>query len=480
MALMVYNTLSGEKEEFKPMVGNRVFMFVCGPTVYDESHLGHARTYISFDMIARYLRFKGYDLFYLMNITDIDDNIIRRANQLERPSWEIAEEYFEHFVRDMKALNMDQVNLYAKATAHVPEIINQAQTLIDKDYAYESDGYVYFEVHKFEDFGKLSHQKLDHLQAGARVEVDDNKRNPQDFVLWKSRKPGEPTWDSPWGPGRPGWHIEDTAITTKYFGDQYDIHGGARDLIFPHHESEITIAESATGKKPFVKYWFHTGFLNVEGEKMSKSLGNFFTIQEVLEKYGADVVRFFLLYTHYRSPIDFAEAQLGEAQQGYERIYNTILNVRSLIDQAEEKGAGSDQDQELVDAVKTFRKRFIEVMDDDFNTREAIAAMFDFSRAVNKLSNKECTKKVLTDIVNAYNTAGEILGLFLTEARSHETGVEAELTKDLMDLILDVREQLRNKKEFELSDQLRDKLTELGVVLEDTADGVKWRIGKKN
>jgi cysteinyl-tRNA synthetase len=471
--------MSGEKEEFKPMVGNRVFMFVCGPTVYDESHLGHARTYIAFDMIARYLRFKGYDLFYLMNITDIDDNIIRRANQLERPSWEIAEEFYEHFIRDMKALNIDQVNLYAKATAHVPEIIAQAQTLIDKDYAYENDGYVYFEVHKFEDFGKLSHQRLDHLQAGARVEVDENKRNPQDFVLWKSQKPGEPTWDSPWGPGRPGWHIEDTAITTKYFGDQYDIHGGARDLIFPHHESEITIAESATGKKPFVKYWFHTGFLNVEGEKMSKSLGNFFTIQEILEKYGAEVIRFFLLYTHYRSPIDFAEAQLGEARQGYERIVNTIENVKSLIDQAEIKDSNTDQDEELNNAVKAFRKQFIEVMDDDFNTREAIAAMFDFTRAVNKFSGKESNKKILIDVINAYNTAGDVLGLFQTGFETKGAEAETGLTDDLIDLVLNLREQLRAKKEYELSDQLRDKLTELGVVLEDAADGVKWRLSKK-
>lgn len=476
---MVYNTISGTKEEFQPMVGNRVYMFVCGPTVYDESHLGHARTYIAFDVIARYLRFKGYDLFYLMNITDIDDNIIKRANQVGIPSWELAEEYFQHFLRDMQAVNMDQVNLYAKATEHVPEIIAQAQTLIDKGYAYENDGYVYFEVHKFEDFGKLSHQSLDHLKAGARVEVDDNKRDPQDFVLWKSEKPGEPTWDSPWGRGRPGWHIEDTAITTKYFGDQYDIHGGARDLIFPHHESEITIAESATGKKPFVKYWFHSGFLNVEGEKMSKSLDNFFTIQEVLEKYGPEVVRFFLLYTHYRSPIDFAEAQLGEAQQGYERIVNTIENVKSLHAQADAHESPTAQDQELLDATTEFRKRFIEVMDDDFNTREALASLFDLSRNVNKLAGKEIGKNTLTKVLEAYNSAGSILGLF-QESQRGGMGVEGEelLAEGLIKMALEVRDKLRAKKEYELSDAIRDKLTELGVVLEDSQDGVKWRIGK--
>lgn len=474
---MVYNTLGGNKEEFQPMVGNRVYMFVCGPTVYDESHLGHARTYIAFDIIARYLRFKGYDLFYLMNITDIDDNIIKRANEVGIPPWELAEEYFQHFIRDMKAINMDQVNLYAKATEHVPEIIAQAQTLIDKGYAYENDGYVYYEVRKFEDFGKLSHQSLDHLKAGARVEIDDNKRDPQDFVLWKSQKPGEPTWDSPWGPGRPGWHIEDTAITTKYFGDQYDIHGGARDLIFPHHESEITIAESATGKKPFVKYWFHSGFLNVEGEKMSKSLGNFFTIQEILDKYGPEVVRFFLIYTHYRSPIDFAEAQLVEAQQGYGRIINALENVKSLLVQAEPHETRTEQDEELAKVTTEFRKRFIEVMDDDFNTREAIASLFDFSRAINKLASKASGQEVLSTILAAYTDAGKILGLFQSGPEGVSEGVEA-LSEGLMKIIVELRDKLRDKKEFELSDEIRDKLTELGVTLEDSQDGPKWRFGK--
>jgi cysteinyl-tRNA synthetase len=332
MALKVYNTLTHDKEEFKPISGNRVYMFVCGPTTYDHSHLGHARTYVAFDMIARYLRFKGFDLFYLMNITDIDDNIINRANELNVQPAELADKFFKLFLNDMQALNIQSVNLYAKATEHVPEIISQAQVLINKNYAYHIAGKVYYEVEKFEDFGKLSGQNLDALQAGARVEIDEDKRNPLDFILWKSEKPGEPTWESPWGSGRPGWHIEDTAITTKYFGDQYDVHGGARDLIFPHHESEITIAESATGKKPFVKYWFHTGFLNIEGEKMSKSLGNFFTIQDVLEKYDPEVVRFFLLYTHYRSPIDFTEKYLEEAKTSYARLQNSIQKLLHAIE----------------------------------------------------------------------------------------------------------------------------------------------------
>ncbi|MBA3044578.1 cysteine--tRNA ligase, partial [archaeon] len=291
MTLKIYNTLTRQKEEFVPIHGNRVNMFVCGPTVYDYSHLGHARTYIVFDVIARYLRYHGYSVFYLMNITDIDDKMIKRANENRIPVKELADRFTKAFNEDMKRLNVTSVNLYAKATEYLNEIINQINILIEKGFAYEVDGDVYFAVRKFRDFGKLSKQSLDELKAGARIEVDEKKRNPEDFVLWKKQKPDEPFWASPWGNGRPGWHVEDTAITTTYFGDKYDLHGGGLDLIFPHHESEIAIAESVTGEKPFVKYWVHSGFLTLDKEKMSKSLGNFFTIREVLEKYEPEVIR---------------------------------------------------------------------------------------------------------------------------------------------------------------------------------------------
>lgn len=478
MVLKVYNTLTGEKEEFEPRVGNRVYMFVCGPTVYDHSHLGHARTYVAFDMIARYLRYRDYDLFYLMNITDIDDNIINRANELKMPSDELAEKYFRLFINDMDALNISSVNLYAKATEHVPEIIDQAQTLIDKGFAYNIDGNVYFEVRKFDDFGKLSNQNLDELQAGARIEVDEEKRNPEDFILWKKEKPGEPSWDSPWGKGRPGWHIEDTAITTKYFGDQYDIHGGARDLIFPHHESEITIAESATGKKPFVNYWFHTGFLNVEGDKMSKSLGNFFTIQEILEKYNPQIIRYFLLYTHYRSPIDFSEKFLEEAATGYNRLKNSYQQLDSAIKSAPETTEGSKLDNELLDLINGYYDKFLAAMDDDFNTREAIATLFEFSHTINKVCTTSAdnigqySKNALEQVQKMFFKLSNILGLF-ERTDTEETSNGEELGDKLIELLLNIRENLRAAKQFQLADVIRDKLKELGIQIEDTKDGAK-------
>lgn len=483
MVLKVYNTLLRGKEEFKPISGNRVFMFVCGPTTYDHSHLGHARTYVAFDMIARYLRYKGYDLFYLMNVTDIDDNIINRANELNIPPNELAEKFFQLFLKDMETLRISSVNLYAKASEHVPEIIAQAQTLIEKGFAYHENGKVYYEIEKFKDFGKLSGQNLDALQAGARVDIDEDKRNPLDFILWKKKKPGEPEWDSPWGAGRPGWHIEDTAITTKYFGEQYDIHGGARDLIFPHHESEITIAESATGKKPFVKYWFHTGFLNIEGEKMSKSLGNFLTIQDVLNKYKAEIVRFFLLYTHYRSPIDFAEKYLAEAEIGYKRLENSYQQLLTVLKNAPEKTSEklTKPETELLNKIKTYREKFIKAMDDDFNTREAIAVLFEISHIINKtippgIRNDLISKNTLNQIREIFLNLTNILGLFDEVIDTKLTGKEKEVTGDVIELLIEIRDKLRTEKNFQLSDLIRDKLKTIGVILEDSKSGTTWKI----
>ncbi|WP_455391893.1 cysteine--tRNA ligase [[Eubacterium] cellulosolvens] len=481
MVLTVYNTLTRQKEEFKPQSGRRVYMFVCGPTTYDHSHLGHARTYVAFDVIARYLRYKGFDLFYLMNITDIDDNIINRAKELDMEEVKLAEKFFKLFIQDMAALNIKSVNLYAKATEHVPEIIAQANTLIDKGFAYEVDGNVYYEVRKFTDFGKLSGQNLDSLQAGARINIDQTKRNPEDFVLWKKAKPGEPIWNSPWGEGRPGWHIEDTAITTKYFGDQYDIHGGARDLIFPHHESEITIAESATGKQPFVRYWLHTGFLNVEGDKMSKSLGNFFTIQEVLEKYDAEVVRYFLLYTHYRSPIDFTESFLAEAATSYGRLVNSYQELLSALKTAPETAEVSQMDQRFIDTIKGQRDKFIKAMDDDFNTREAIAVLFEISKIINKTitpgtggqEHTQVSKGALEQVQAYFLELGQILGLF------EQTGIgdgAKGMSEKLIQLLIDLRQKLRENKNFELSDEIRDTLKELGIILEDAKDTTRWKL----
>ncbi len=482
MVLKVYNTLTRQKEEFHPMTGNRVYMFVCGPTTYDHSHLGHARTYVAFDVIARYLRYQGYDLFYLMNITDIDDNIIKRANERDIPPAELAEKFFKLFIKDMDTLNINSVNLYAKATEHVQEIISQIETLMEKGFAYNVSGNVYFEVRKFGDFGKLSGQDLDSLQAGARIEVDQEKRNPEDFVLWKSEKPGEPTWDSPWGSGRPGWHIEDTAITTKYFGDQYDIHGGARDLIFPHHESEITIAESATGKKPFVRYWFHSGFLNVEGEKMSKSLGNFFTIQDVLQKYNAEIIRYFLLYTHYKSPIDFAEKYLKEAAVSYERLNKSYQGLISAVENAPDDTGTTKDDLELLEKVKKYREEFLSAMDDDFNTREAIATLFEFSHTLNKAlfgAVNPPAKDTLTQIQNTFLEITNILGLFEHDASGKKTDAGDNIVDELIGLLITIRDKLRAEKNFKLTDEIRDTLKSIGVKLEDSKGGTSWKIVEK-
>jgi cysteinyl-tRNA synthetase len=358
-------------------------MFVCGITPYDNAHLGHAKTYIAFDTIARYLRYRGFDLFYIQNVTDIDDNIIKRAKETGTTEKELAEKFFRLYLDDMKALNVRSVDKFARATNYMQEIIYQISTLIEKGFAYESNGSVYFEVRKFDGFGKLSRQQLDDLQAGARVELDENKRNPEDFALWKAHKEGEPSWESPWGAGRPGWHIEDTAISMTFFGDQYDLHGGGPELIFPHHDSEIAQAEACSGKEPFVKYWLHTGLLNVDGEKMAKSLGNFWTVKDALKEFPAEVLRFFLIYAHYRSPIDFTREQLDEARKGYNRLRDTYNLIRTELERKTDGAPEDAAEEKMTDAypeLDSIRQEtytdFINVMDDDFNTREAIAALF--------------------------------------------------------------------------------------------------------
>lgn len=444
------------------MKDKRVNMFVCGPTVYDYSHIGHARTYLAFDVIARYLRCRDYSVFYIMNITDVDDKIIKRAKENKEKAEEVAEKFTDYFLEDMSALKIEAMNFYGKATEHVPEIIEQIEGLIKRGYAYEAKGDVYFEIKKFKDFGKLSGQKLGELKAGARVEVDPNKKNPEDFVLWKKHKEGEPSWNSPWGKGRPGWHIEDTAISISYFNEQYDLHGGARDLIFPHHESEIAIAESLTGKKPFVKYWLHSGYLNITGEKMSKSLGNIISIRDLLKKYDAMTIRFFLLYTHYRSPIDFSYEQLEEAKEAYQYIKNTVQKLRNL------QGGGGKKDKELLSLAKKTKEKFLKAMDDDFNTREAMARLFDFTREVNK-GMEQTSSKTIEKILALYQELGEdILGLTFQEAG------ETDLADQLMRLIISLRDEARKKKDFATSDKIRDELKKAGITLEDGKKGTNW------
>ena len=475
----VYNTLSRKKEIFKPREGKRVKLFVCGPTVYDNSHIGHARTYISFDVIVRYLKYQGYSVFYLQNITDIDDKIIKRAKETGEDPLDLSRKFEKKYIEDMKSLGVENVNLYARATEHLGEIINQIKILLDKGFAYETDSGIYFDESSFEDFGKLSNRKIEDLNV-HRINPDTRKRNPGDFALWK-KKDEPPYWDSPWGTGRPGWHIEDTAITEEYFGSQYDIHGGGLDLIFPHHEAEIAQMESASGKKPMVNYWMHTGFLNVSGEKMSKSMGNFITIRDLLDEYPPDVFRFFVLSTHYRSPIDFSQEILEQSNNGLKRIYKFKETIDELMESGiletsnpetsnpktsnpetsnPETGTENKHEKLLLES----RINFIKAMNNDFNTPMALSSLFDFIRDINRDINElRIFKNTLINIQKFLNEIGEILGFEFDSKRSNE-----DTSDELVDLLISIREKLRQKKDYELSDEIRSRLNDLGIIIEDS------------
>ena len=444
----IYSTLTRSKENFETMNKNRVNFFVCGPTVYDDAHIGHGRTYISFDTIKRYLEYSGYAVFYIQNITDIDDKIINRSKESGIPAHDIARKFEKRYIEDMAKLNVTGVNLFARATDHLDEIIDQIQRLIDKGFAYESDDGVYFEIEKFEEFGKLSNRKVDEMESHREL-AETTKRSEQDFALWKKRENvDEPTFPSPWGDGRPGWHIEDTAITEYYFGEQYDVHGGGLDLIFPHHEAEITQMEAVSGKSPMVKYWLHTGFLNVNGEKMSKSLHNFITIRELLKDWDADTFRFFVLSTHYRSPIDFSKDSLHQSEKSLEKI----KKFYSAID-VEDSDVESD-----FEALKAAKKEFFGSMDDDFNTPKAIASLFVL---INDCKNVDLSDDDKAAIKSFLDDVSQILGIDFT---LEETSAGSD---DLFDLITDVRSELRAAKQYELSDKIRDELINLGYEISD-------------
>lgn len=457
--IQIYNTMTREKEELK-IENNKIKLFVCGPTVYDASHIGHARTYISFDVIVRYLKHEGYSVFYLQNITDVDDKVINRAKERGVDPIELAHKFEKDFKEDMETLNVTNVNFYARATEHIPEIIDQIQRLINKGYAYATETGVYFEVSKFEGYGKLSNRNLDDLKNN-RIDPDTTKHDIKDFALWKIQDE-EPYWDSPWGKGRPGWHIEDTAITEAYFGPQYNIHGGGLDLIFPHHDAEIAQMEAASGKEPLVDYWMHTGFLNVSGEKMSKSLGNFITIKELLKNYEPEVYRYFVLSTHYRSPIDFSDEILKQSQNSLERIQNAgskVLELRDSNDLPEE-----DKSDIKID-LNSFISDFYEAMDNDFNTPVALSALFDFTHKLNKsMNNNEISISTLNSILDTLNEIGSIFGLNFVPESENTNG---DLSEELLNIITDIRSDLRSKKDWDTADKIRDKLSELNINLED-------------
>jgi len=456
--IQVYNTMTREKEELK-VVNNKLKLFVCGPTVYDYSHIGHARTYISFDVIVRYLKHKGISVFYLQNITDIDDKIINRAKENGEDPLELSHRFEKEYLKDMQLLNVNNVNFYARATEHMDEIINQIANLIDKGYAYDTETGVYFDVSKFEDFGKLSNRNLDDLQ-NTRIEIDTTKKDVKDFALWK-KQDEQPYWDSPWGNGRPGWHIEDTAITESYFGPQYNIHGGGLDLIFPHHDAEIAQMEAASGKEPLVEYWMHTGFLNVRGEKMSKSLGNFITIKELLKEYSPEVYRFFVLSTHYRSPIDFSDDILKQAENSLKRIQNT---GSSLLEKLNEGNLPEEDSSDIALELSQFKKEFFDAMDNDFNTPIALSSLFEFTHKINKaLNDNEISENTLMSIIDSFKIIEDILGFSIIVSED----IGSDLSNDLLDIITDVRQELRAKKDWDLADKIRDNLADLDISLED-------------
>jgi len=489
MSLRVYNTLSGKKEEFQPLVPNKVGMYVCGVTVYDYCHIGHARANIVFDIVYRYLQYSNYDVTYVRNYTDVDDKIIARANERGITSQSLSEEFIEAFDEDMAALGLRKPTHEPKATEHIAQIITLVQGLIAKGMAYESAGDVYYSVDKFPSYLKLSKRNMEEMQAGARIAPGELKRNPMDFALWKTAKPGEPSWESPWGAGRPGWHIECSAMSSALLGETFDIHGGGRDLIFPHHENEIAQSEGASGK-PFVKYWLHNGFVNVNQEKMSKSLGNFFTIRDILKSYDAEVVRFFILTAHYRSPIDFSDQNLEESRHGLTRFYEALAQLDKGLAKADKEapqGAVPESLAEPVARLTQLEERFRAAMDDDFNTALAIGHMFDAVRAINRILAEENTlqgrlQEILGRGRDDLLRLGEVLGLFVSEpsawlARSAQEGLsESGLSAEEIESLILERREARANKDFARSDQIRDDLAAKGIQLLDGPEGTTWKM----
>ena len=462
MALVLYNTLSRKKEPFEPLQKGKIGIYVCGVTVYDQSHLGHAKSAINFDVIVRYLRHKGYEVRHVTNFTDVDDKIINRANELGMEPLMLSQSMIDEYFKDMDALKIRRASVYPKASETMNEIVQMVKGLIDKGCAYESQGSVYFSVNKVKVYGKLSGQSLDQMEAGARVEAGEDKRDPMDFALWKAAKLGEISWDSPWGKGRPGWHIECSAMCLKHIGKTVDIHGGGTELVFPHHENEILQSE-AYNDAPFVRYWMHNGLLTIDQEKMSKSLKNFFLIKDILKKYSPEVVRFYILNASYRQPLDYTEISLAETGKALERLQTTY----DALVAAGKSATGAEDAKELCD--KSWRQ-FEERMDDDISTREAIAVVYDLSREVNRLlGERKLSKKGIDSLVEIFNRINNLLDVIHTERRAEPAG-DANI-----DRLVKAREDARKRKDFAEADRLRKELGEMGIEVQDTKDGAVWK-----
>ena len=466
--MQVFNTLTRKKEEFIPLEEGKVRMYVCGPTVYNFIHIGNARPMIVFDTVRRYMEYKGYEVNYVSNFTDVDDKIIKKAIEEGVSSQEISQRYIEECKKDMGMMNVKPATTHPLATQEIDGMLEMISTLIEKGYAYEVNGTVYFRTRKFTPYGKLSHKNLDDLRGGERVLLvsgEDEKEDPLDFVLWKPKKEGEPYWESPWSQGRPGWHIECSVMSKKYLGEQIDIHAGGEDLVFPHHENEIAQSEACNGKE-FARYWLHNAFLNIDNKKMSKSLGNFFTVREISEKYDLQVLRFFMLSAHYRSPLNFSDKLMEASKNGLERMVTTAANLTYQKEQGAE-GAMTEEEQRIFEATKAYVEKFEEAMDDDFNTADAIAAMFELVKYLNTNVGEGSTREFAGKCLERLTGLGDILGLILVK--------EKELLDADVENLIAERQAARKAKNFARADEIRAQLLEQGIVLEDTREGVKWK-----
>ncbi len=465
--MRIYNTLTQKKEEFVPIEQGKVRMYVCGPTVYNFAHIGNARPAIVFDTFRRYLEYLGYQVNYVTNFTDVDDKIIKKANEEGVSSKEISERYIKEFLTDMEALNIKEATAHPRATQEIDGMVAMIDTLIKKGHAYEKNGTVYFKTRSFKDYGKLSKKKIDDLEAGARIAVNEEKEDPMDFVLWKPKKEGEPSWPSPWSDGRPGWHIECSVMSKKYLGDQIDIHAGGEDLVFPHHENEIAQSEAANGKE-FARYWMHNAFLNIDNKKMSKSEGTFFTIREICEQYDPQVMRFFMLTSHYRSPLNFSKDLMESAKISLTRILTAVGQLEHLLSSTSlNQGLVTAEEQQVLEEAGQLRDKFKAALDDDFNTADAIAAIFELVKLANTNCSGDSTKTLLQGMYDTIVTLCDILGII--------TQKKEEILDEEIEKLIEERQQARKNKNFARSDEIRNLLLAQGIVLEDTREGVRWK-----
>ncbi len=463
--MKLYNTLTRKKEEFIPLEEGKVKMYVCGPTVYNYIHIGNARPFIMFDTLRRYLQYKGYDVTFVQNFTDVDDKIIKRGHEEGISPEEVANKYIDEYFVDADGLGIKRADVHPRVTDNIQQIIDFVKDLEDKGYAYEVNGDVYFDTKKFEGYGKLSKQNQDELEAGARIEVNDQKRHPMDFVLWKSKKEGEPGWNSPWGEGRPGWHIECSVMSNRYLGESIDIHGGGQDLAFPHHENEIAQSEARSGKT-FSNYWIHNGYININNEKMSKSKGNFFTVRDISKQYDLEIVRFFMLSAHYRNPVNFSDEMLNQAKAGLERLYNAKEKLEFTISNLSESSI-RDEEKGLVNELESYKTKFINAMEDDLNTADAVSAIFELSKFINTNVNETSSLEFAKMCLDKFN---ELTGVLNIVNKKNDD----ILDKDIEELI-QKRTDAKKNRDFKLADDIRQELLDKGIVLEDTRQGTKWK-----